>query len=716
MVSSRSKPVAKIRTKHSISMRFIVSAATVALIVASLLSFGLLAERNTRAALTAEVEARLLMEARNLASVSVDALLTDYPELTLCPLVKEIEKDRSDLAFVVVLDHEGMIQGHVDLEALNSGFSLLDDLDPAPGNVAFRAGEEILGDAELLVVSVPAKHANGRLVGTALVGLKKSYLNEIVTRQRMSFLFLTIGLLAIGTVSALLLMSHLLRPITTIRSGLELIGKGKLDTKIKLRTRSELGQLAETINSMAHQLKISQSEMLEKERLGHEMDLARQIQQSLLPGGALKVGDYNCLGANRAAAEVGGDYYDLFELHDGKLGIVIADVSGKGLAGCLVTAMLAVLQRSLREKYASPSELLVALEQEVKSSLAQGTFVTIFYGILDPATGRMVYASAAHSPLFIYRAESGRVETHKTKGIPLGAMRNGMLAKTLQDYTIDLQPGDLLLQYTDGLNEAWNPDRKEQFGFEQIELLICDHAQGDLPELMDVLCDQAMAWSAPDPLGDDLTLVAVSRAPAAVPASPAQTSPLGFVSGSQESRQALSDMLGGIAHLVIPADLGNLKDLRPWVDGNPELGELPSDQRLLIESSLFEVCANIIEHGYQNDPSQVVDVWWRPVKFNTRQLPTGIPVPQTSSRQEQGNETSGYFLIRDDAKAFDPGSWTPPQLEDESTRRRGRGLGLKIVHSLTKKIEQIPGTPAGNITLLRFAPSERHTDKETQNV
>ena len=715
-MSSRNKPVAKTRTKHGISMRFIICAATVALIVASLSSFGLLAERNTRSALTAEVETRLLVEARNLASVSVDALLSDFPELILCPLVREIEKDRSDLAFAIVLDHDGIIQGHVDLEALNSELTLLDDLDPALGSVVHGDGEKILGNSVLLVVSVPAKHANGRLVGTALVGLKKSYLNGIMARQRLSFLLLTIGLLVVGTISALLLMSHLLRPITTIRSGLERIGQGKLDTIIKLRTKSELGQLAETINSMAHQLKTSQSEMLEKERLDHEMDLARQIQQSLLPGGALRVGDYLCLGANRAAAEVGGDYYDLFELPDGKVGIVIADVSGKGLGGCLVAAMLAVLLRSLREKHTSPSELLVTLEHEVKFSLAQGTFVTIFYGILDPATGRMVYASAAHSPLFIYRAESGLVETHKTKGIPLGAVRNGMLAKTLQDYTIDLQPGDLLLQYTDGLNEAWNPDLKEQFGFEQIELLICEHSQDGLPKLMNVLCEEAMAWSTPDPLGDDLTLVAVSRAPAAVPCSPTKTSPPEFMSGNLAARQALAEMLGDIAHISIPADLANLKDLRPWVDGNPDLGELPSDQRLLIESSLFEVCANIIEHGYQNDPSQVVDVWWRPVKFNTRQLPTGIPVPQTSSRQEQGNETSGYFLIRDDAKAFDPGSWTPPQLEDESTRRRGRGLGLKIVHSLTKKIEQIPGTPAGNITLLRFAPSERHTDKETQNV
>ena len=702
MASSRNKPAAKIRTKHGVSMRLIVSAAAVALIVASLLSFGLLAERNTRAALTAEVETRLLMEARNLASMSVDALLSDFPELTLCPLVKEIEKDRSDLAFAVVLDHKGIVQGHVDLEALNSEFTLLDGLDPALGRVAHGEGEKILGDTELLVVSVPAIHANGRLVGTALVGLKKSYLSEIMTKQRLSFLFLTMGLLVVGIVSALLLMSHLLRPITTIRSGLERIGRGKLDTKIKLRTRSELGQLAETINSMAHQLKISQSEMLEKERLGHEMDLARQIQQSLLPGGMLKVGDYQCLGVNRAAAEVGGDFYDVFEFPDGKIGIVIADVSGKGLGGCLVTAMLAVLQRSLREKHTSPRELLVALEQEVRSSLAQGTFVTIFYGILNPVTGQMVYASAAHSPLFIYRAESGLVETHKTKGIPLGAMRDGMLAKTLQDYTIDLQPGDLLLQYTDGLNEAWNPGRKEQFGFEQIEHIICDHSQGSISKLMDVLCEQAMAWSAPDPLGDDLTLVAVSRALATVPASPAQTPPLGYVSDNMGARQALSDMLGDIAHIAIPADLANLKDLRPWVDGSPGLSGLPSDQRLLIESSLFEICANIIEHGYQNDPSQVVDVWWRPVNFNSQQEPRDV--------------TTGYFLIRDDAKAFDPASWTSPRLEDEHTRRRGRGLGLKIVHSLTKKIEQIPGTPAGNITLIRFAPSERPSDKETQNV
>jgi hypothetical protein len=104
--------------RRIISMRLILSLATVTLIAISVFTFAWVAERNTRETLTSEIEKRLLLEARNLASSSVDVLLSDYPELTLCPLVKEMQEERPDLAFIIVLDHEGKIQGHTDLQAL----------------------------------------------------------------------------------------------------------------------------------------------------------------------------------------------------------------------------------------------------------------------------------------------------------------------------------------------------------------------------------------------------------------------------------------------------------------------------------------------------------------------------------------------------------------------------------------------------------------------
>ncbi|MBU8869429.1 MAG: SpoIIE family protein phosphatase [Gemmatimonadales bacterium] len=699
-------------------MRVILSITTVALISVSLISFAWLAEGNTRKALTNEIETRLVLEARNLASLSVDALLTEFPELTLCPLVKELQTGRPDLAFVVVLDHEGKIQGHIDLAELNGECDQISGLKEQSGKHLLLTGEKILGNKDLLVASVPAQHATGRVVGSALVGLNQAYLDEIITRPRRSFMFLTLGLLFAGITVTLLMVSRLLAPVAALRSGLERIGRGNLDTDIKLKARTELGQLAENINGMALLLKESQVEMLEKERLDHEMELANQIQQSLLPECSLQAADFECLGSNRAAAEVGGDFYDYFKLADDRIGLVMADVSGKGLGGCLVTSMLAVLLRSLRDQFDSPRELLIALEKEMQPSLGPGTFITIFYSILDPGSGRLTFASAAHSPLLVYRADGHRVDDYKTKGIPLGAMKNGILGKTLQDSTIELAPGDLILQYTDGLNESWNTERQEQFGFERIKEMILKRIDQGSQEyqgnkaLLESLESAAEKWARPDEIEDDLTLVVLARSPVSAPIDKAQCcqpSSAATLLGTADLNRDLADA----PHLSLPSDLSLLDRIRPWLEDDPALGNLPSELKMIVESSLYEICANIIEHGYGNQPGRKVDLWWVSTQTASAELLNFFPeLPVNKSADTDG----GYFLVRDAGEPIRPGMWTPPNLHSAACRRKGRGLGLHIVHSSMKDVEQIPGTPEGNLTLLRFDPQQHLTGKETPNV
>src|SRR5205814_8410912 len=196
------------------------------------------------------------------------------------------------------------------------------------------------------------------------------------------------------------------------------IGRGDLGTPVRLRDRTELGMLADAVNHMAARLRHAQVELVERERLAHELELARQIQSSLLPSRRRVAGPFVIQGSNRAAQEVGGDYFDFFELPDGQIGLAIADVSGKGLAGCMVMSMLSALLRAYRETEASPAALLATLDERLGETLQPGTFVTMFYGVLDPQRGRLVYASAGHSPLLVYRHDGARAETIRTRGIP----------------------------------------------------------------------------------------------------------------------------------------------------------------------------------------------------------------------------------------------------------------------------------------------------------
>lgn len=715
------KPPA-VANRKVISIRLIIGAATAALLAMSLIGFAWVAERNSRMTLTSEIESRLLLEARNLATSSVDALLSSYPELTLCPLVKEIQEDRPDLAFVLVLDHENRIQGHLDLEAIGSDFTQQSELRPLNTSHELKEREAILGDSGLLVAAVPAIHANGKFLGTALVGLKKSYVDEVVARPRRSYLMVTVVLLIAGITCATILLSLLLRPVSALRAGLERIGRGDLDTPVELADKTEFGLLAESVNAMAGELQVSQRQLVEKERLGHEMDLAHEMQQSLLPEGSVQFGDYTCAGSYQAATEVGGDFFDVFRLDGDKLGLVMADVSGKGLRGCLVTSMLAVLFRSLRDLHTSPASLLVDLEESLQPYLAPGMFVTIFYGILDSTTDELTHASAAHCPALVHRA-GGETEWFKTRGVPLGVLKGGALKKTLKDQVIQLAAGDLVVLFTDGLNEAWHPERREEFGFDRVASTVAAAAADGHEAVIDHLNESARLWANPEPLGDDLTLLVLQSLPAAARQKPAPAKTLAGVSMISPQEQ-LHEMLADVDHLTLPADLEQIRQLRPWLESCADFQRFSAKDRIRVESGLFEICANIVEHGYTRDEPHSIDVWWLPMVT----VPAGSvspPEPPAAAPEapSTGDEAAttlsperGYFIICDQGTNYDPRTWEPKDLSKSEVRRRGRGLGLHIVLSSTRDIVYSPETPAGNLTMLRFEPSSTPRKEELNHV
>jgi serine phosphatase RsbU (regulator of sigma subunit)/anti-sigma regulatory factor (Ser/Thr protein kinase) len=685
------------------SMRWMVTSATVALITAAVLTVGLVSERNARRTLTREIETRLLLEARNLALTSTGALLSGLPELTLHPLVKEMKTERPELAFVVVQDHHGVVQGHADARRLGQAYELPKGLEPVPTTMRLQPGERLLGNRNLLVVQAPVTLAGGQRAGTATVGMLRTHIDQaIATTRREQLLYLAV-LLAIGAAAALVLISTLLRPIGALRAGLERIGHGDLETPIRMRDRTELGQLADAVNDMAGQLKVAQREIVEKERLAREVELARAIQQRLLPAGEHATGEFTLLGAHRAAAEVGGDYFDILPLQDGRVALAIADVAGKGLGGCLVMTMLSALLRALRHAYASPSALLVALETQLLSTLRRGEFVTMFYGVLDPRSGTLVYASAGHTPLLVCRAD-GRTEWHGTSGIPLGAVLGGALAPTLEDHEIVLGPGDLLVHHTDGISEAFSRSGDEPFGAERIERAAAANSRRGCHAVIQALSREVEEWAGGRALLDDETLLVVGRRAqtAAMPAASdrlAERDPLRMLAAAQRR---------GV-HLGLGARMESLGQLREWIAHCPELAALGHDEAARLEGALYEVCANVIEHGYGGDATQRLDVWWLPADSENGDGST----PRDPDERVQ----RGCFVVRDHGLPFSPGRWRPLDFADRHVWKRGRGLGLDIIHLTMSEVVYRPGTEQGNFILMSFDPARaRPSSKELHHA
>lgn len=682
------------RTRPVLSMRVVVTTTTVALLAVTVLALGALSEAHTRRELTRELETRLVLEARNLAHTASGALLSDLPELTLHPLIREIQSQRPEMAFVVVLDHRGRVQGHVDARQLGAPFRMPEGLRLAAAPIPLGEGERMLAGSRLLVVESPVAHVAGARLGTALVGMRRDHLDRAVASARRQQAIVVFVLLVVGVAVASLLMTRLLRPMAALRAGLERIGRGELDAPIPVRGRTELALLAGNVNDMAARLKVAQVEMLEKERLSRELEIAREIQSRLLPSAPLAAGDLTLRGWQRPAAEVGGDYFEFLTLADGRVGFAVADVSGKGLGGCLVMSMLSALLRGLHAMHDSPSALLVALERQLQGTLRPGEFITMFYGVLDPATGRLVWASAGHLPPMLWRARTGAIEDMVSRGLPLGALRGGAMARSLTDRELVIDPGDQLVLFTDGIHEAIDTRTGEMFGFERMARVIEAHASRGGEAVIRALSEAVARWCGDAAPYDDETLLIVGRRGAIVPLPVPERAAAG--AGTRDPLSLLRAAQERGTGITMAADLDALTVLGPWLAKIPEAAALGADDRLRLEAALYEALANMIEHGCAHDARQQIHAWWLPGDGNGEGPARGI--------------AGGVFVLRDRGRPFQPGPWQPADFADPAVRRRGRGLGLDILHRTMCEVSYAPGTEAGNITLLAFDPDRARED------
>jgi serine phosphatase RsbU (regulator of sigma subunit)/anti-sigma regulatory factor (Ser/Thr protein kinase) len=677
------------------SIRWIVACAAVVLTTLVVLGVSGFMEKRTRDVLAREIESRLMLQARNLALTSSGAIVTDYPELTLAPLVREMQTRQHELTLVVVLDRAGNIQGHSDVRLLSGPFTPPPGIVPVPTTAPLGPHESISGNAEILMASAPILNSRGEILGTALVGLSRAYVDEALSQIRRQQFLILAGFLLAGAALSFGLMSILLRPIGALRAGIERIGRGDLSTPLRLRDRTEFGLLAEEVNGMASALKKAQEEMVERERLAREMELARQIQRSILPSGQTVVGDFVIHGGHWAAAEVGGDYYDVIPLPDGNVALAVADVSGKGLAGCLITAMIFSLLRALRSIHASPAELLAVLDERLGETLQRGSFVTMFYGELDSKSGRLVYSSAGHNPILVYRARTGRTEWHRSKGIPLGAIRGGAIRRTLEDAVIDLAADDVLVQFTDGINETTDLSGQE-FGFERMEKAVLEAAPSGAHEVVSRLHGAVAKWRGDGAPMDDETVLVVSREGSAKTGGGA--APGGSALGLLEALGRFAEAKKHGQSIQLPATLDSLTGIRAWLDRSGALRGLSPGAADMLDLALYEVCANVAEHGYGQDAARSFELWWMPIEAKAG------PAPR------------GQFFIRDQGRPFRPDRSKETDYHDPSVRKRGRGFGLDIIYRTMTAVAYHPGTNVGNMTILEWDPRKVDQPDEVRHA
>jgi serine phosphatase RsbU (regulator of sigma subunit) len=311
------------------------------------------------------------------------------------------------------------------------------------------------------------------------------------------------GALGLG----LLLARSITRNVHALSRGTERLRQGDFGQEIHVGARDQLGELAESFNLMSRGIQDLLREQGEKERLEEELRIARQIQMSLLPPqGTAPLAGVRIAALCLPAAEVGGDYYDLLPLSDTRMGVLVADVSGKGTSAALYMAELKGLVLSLSRIYDSPAKLLSEANRILSANMDARSFITMTYAMVDTAAGTMRYARAGHNPLIHLSAASGRTRVLTPSGLGLGIDRGDRFDKILEEAEVPLVSGDIFLFFTDGLSEAMNPEA-ELFGENRLRSILEAGEGLTSDELKERILAEIRGFVAGAAQHDDMTLV-----------------------------------------------------------------------------------------------------------------------------------------------------------------------------------------------------------------
>jgi sigma-B regulation protein RsbU (phosphoserine phosphatase) len=279
--------------------------------------------------------------------------------------------------------------------------------------------------------------------------------------------------------------------------------------KIPVDGNDELGYLAQTLNRMSSQLeeniKKLQETTAEKERLAAEMELAREVQMSILPQTLPEVTDYEFAAICNPAREVGGDFYDIFLNTPDRTVMMIGDAAGKGLKAAMFITQTHGLTRAVTIEKSTPQSVLEAVNSSMISiGHPSSEFVTMFYAELDSRSGCLLYSSAGHNPPILLR--NGTIKQLELGGTPLALFEDA----EYELHEVDLVTGDTVVMYTDGVTEAMN-DQMEQFGTEHLEVIVKQHSKASSIELAELIIKAVREFTSGVAQSDDITLLILRR-------------------------------------------------------------------------------------------------------------------------------------------------------------------------------------------------------------
>ncbi len=358
--------------------------------------------------------------------------------------------------------------------------------------------------------SSPIHHPNRsiyRQLGTIRLSYDTRKISQNLQETRTRILGIIGSLVLLSIAGTLLLSRYITTPIRRLARDVAEVGSGNLSHRIVNKRNDEIGLLAEEFDEMTSRLFQAQKDLLAKKLLERDMELAADIQTSLLPKGVLTRGKMEYFGVSQPAKGVGGDYFDVIAFNDTLDGVVISDVSGKGLPAALLMVMLKTIFHVVAEsELRSPKLICEIANRFLFKNVSRDKFATVHFAILDHETGILRFTNSGHGKIHIFRKRTGAFEEQMVTGIPIGMLATA----SYSEVEIRLETGDIVVLYTDGIPEARN-SRKETYGESGMLSIIQNRADQNVREITEAIFEDVGKFTGEAQRYDDMTILTLKK-------------------------------------------------------------------------------------------------------------------------------------------------------------------------------------------------------------
>ena len=473
--------------------------------------------------------------------------------------------------------------------------------------------------------------------------------------------------------SFMVVRNRVLKPLDLIAQSARVVSVGDYDHPVEYQSRDEVGTLIRAFNAMIASTKASfgtirdSNQKLERhlKQIEDELAMAQQMQMSILPKQLPDRADISMFGRMTAAREVGGDFYDVIEIDDDRVGIVIADVSGKGVPAALFMAVSCTVIKSIAARGGQPGHVLALANDILCDGNDAAMFVTVFYGIMNNRTGEFTYCNAGHNPPYLMRAGGNVEQLPTTDGVALGVL-DGL------DYSerkISLEDGDTVFCYTDGITEAFDMGGNE-FSDSRLEEALY-HSRALSVETLGVhVIDHVHEFAGEAPQSDDITCLVMRYQP---------SEEAGEGAAPVQPRVSTDQIVVRIAN-----DLSELAPLAGLVEEFCERNEMPMKLAFNLNLALDEMITNTVSYGYEDRAKHTIEV-----------------------RIMREGDTFTVEL-EDDGLPYNPLEAPEPDLDAEIDDRPIGGLGVHLVRTI---MDTVNYRREGDRNLLIMSKSGRDEDE-----